>query len=55
MKELKIRKINLTGNVTHNLCFLSRDFDISFYVKFSSFTGEAGLLLGRQIRTMVML
>ncbi len=44
MNELKIRKINLTGNVTHNLCFLSRDFDLSFYVKFSSFTGEAGLL-----------
>ncbi len=44
MKELKIRKITLTGNVTHNLCFLSRDFDLSFYVKFGFFTGEAGLL-----------
>ncbi len=42
MKELKIRKITLTGNVTHNLCFLSRDFDLCFDLSFN----DPGQFLG---------
>lgn len=39
---MKIKNIRLTGNSIHNLCFLSRDFDLSFDLSFN----DPGQFLG---------
>lgn len=44
MKEINIRNITLGGNSLHNLGFLARDFELELHLRFSPFSGEAGLV-----------